>query len=144
MKRFIAVLKARTLEFLRDRSALGWNLIMPIAFVFSFAFLFSGENKEVYHVAVYPESAPISSHELSFFETRYIKFFHVKNLQAAIEQVEHHQLDMVIDLSTPSRYWVNSTSANGYFLEKLLVANSINSENIASLSKETAYPLSYP
>lgn len=135
MKRFLAVLKARTLEFLRDRAALGWNVVMPIAFVFGFAFLFTGENKDVYNVAVYPETAAIAGHELNFFETRYIKFFHVKDLQAAIEQVKHHQLDMVIDLNKPYRYWINSTSAKGYFLEKLLVADSIKSENIASLAK---------
>lgn len=135
MKRFFTVLKARNLEFLRDRTALGWNFVMPVAFVFGFAFLFSGEDKDIYKVGVYPESAAIASHELYFFDTRYINFIHVANLQTAIKKVKHHQLDMVIDLNPPSRYWINSTSANGYFLEKLLVADSIQSEDIASFAR---------
>jgi len=31
--RFLAVLKARNLEFLRDRSALGWNIALPVFIV---------------------------------------------------------------------------------------------------------------
>lgn len=135
MKRFWAVLKARNLEFLRDRAALTWNFVMPVAFVFGFAFLFSGEERDVYKVGVYPQTAAIASHESSFFDTHYVKFIPVDNLQLAIEKVKHHQLDMVIDLSLPSRYWINSTSPNGYFLEKLLVADSIKSEDIASFAK---------
>ena len=34
MKRIWAAFYARTLEFLRDRSSLGWNLILPVALVF--------------------------------------------------------------------------------------------------------------
>lgn len=128
MKRFLAVLKARNLEFLRDRTALTWNFVMPVAFVFGFAFLFSGEERDVYKVGVYPQSTDISAHDWSFFDTHYVKFILVDNLQLAIEKVEHHQLDMLIDLTAPSRYWINSTSANGYFLEKLLVADRVKSK----------------
>lgn len=135
MKRFWAILKARNLEFLRDRTALGWNFVMPVAFVFGFAFLFSDEDKDVYKVGVYPRTASIAGHELKFFETRHINFFHVDNLRDAVEKVKHHQMDMLIDLNPPSRYWINSTSANGYFLEKLLLAQSVQSEDIASFAR---------
>ena len=135
MKRFLAVLKARNLEFLRDRTALTWNFVMPVAFVFGFAFLFSSEEQDVYKVGVYPQSIAITGQELSFFDTRYVKFISIDNLQAAIEKVKHHQLDMVIDVNPPSRYWINSTSPNGYFLEKLMVADSIKSEDIASFAR---------
>ena len=104
MKRFLAVLKARNLEFLRDRSALIWNFVMPVAFVFGLAFLFSGGDKDIYKVGVYPPAAA-STHESAFFHTRYIKFIPVDNLQVAIEKVKHYQLDMTIDLNPPSRYW---------------------------------------
>ena len=135
MKRFLAVLKARNLEFLRDRTALAWNFVMPVAFLFGFAFLFSDQERDVYKVGVYPQSTAIASQESTFFDTRYVKFIHVDDLQAAIDKVTHHQLDMVIDLNPPSRYWINSTSSNGYFLEKLLVADSIKSEDIASFAQ---------
>jgi ABC-2 type transport system permease protein len=135
MKRFLAVLTARNLEFLRDRTALTWNFVMPVAFVFGFAFLFSGEDQDVYKVGVYPGTSEIASSEREFFQTRYIKFIPLDDLQLAVEKVKHHQLDMVIDVNPPAKYWINSTSANGYFLEKLLLADSIQSENIASLAK---------
>ena len=32
-RRFLAVLKARNLEFLRDRAALGWNIVLPVLIV---------------------------------------------------------------------------------------------------------------
>ena len=48
MKKFLAVLHARNMEFLRDRSALAWNLAMPLLMVFGLAFTFSGGNKDIY------------------------------------------------------------------------------------------------
>ena len=30
MRRFLATLHARNMEFLRDRSSLGWNVIFPV------------------------------------------------------------------------------------------------------------------
>ncbi|KPJ93348.1 MAG: ABC transporter permease [Gammaproteobacteria bacterium SG8_11] len=135
MKRFWAVLKARNLEFLRDRTALAWNFVMPVAFVFGFAFLFSSDEQDVYKIGVYPSSEAIVNHESSFFDMRYVKFIPIDHLPTAIDKVKHHQLDMVIDLNKPSRYWINSTSANGYFLEKLLLAESIKSEDIASIAQ---------
>jgi ABC-type multidrug transport system permease subunit len=134
MKRFLAVLKARNLEFLRDRSALAWNFVMPVAFVFGLAFLFSGEEQDIYKVGVYSQ-ANAASQESSFFDIRYVKFIPVDNLESAIEKVKHHQLDMLVDLNPPSRYWINYTSPNGYILEKLLVADSIKSEDIASFAQ---------
>lgn len=135
MRRFVAVFNARNLEFVRDRAALGWNILLPVLFVFGFAFLFSEEDRDIYKVGVYPETASLTAGELRFFETRYIKFIKVGDLPKAIDKIEHHQLDMLIDLTSPSRYWINSSSANGYFLEKLLVAQSIQSEDIASFAK---------
>ena len=53
MKRFFAVLQARNLEFLRDHSALAWNISLPMLLVLGFAFLFSSDNKDLYKVGVY-------------------------------------------------------------------------------------------
>jgi ABC-type multidrug transport system permease subunit len=83
---------------------------------------------------VYPPSALTAAQEADFFATRYVKFIPVAELQAAVRKVEHHQLDMVIDRQQ-SRYWINSTSPNGYILEKLLLAQSVDSDNIASLAR---------
>jgi ABC-type multidrug transport system permease subunit len=135
MKRFIAVFKARNLEFFRDKAALGWNIVLPIVLILAVMFLVTGKDRDLYKVGVKPAAADLKHHELTFFKTKHIKFIIVEDLDQAIDKVKHHQLDMVIDLNPPARYWVNSTSAKGYFLEKLLVASSIQSDNLAALAR---------
>ena len=51
-KRFFAVLKARNLEFWRDRSSLAWNLIFPVLMVAGFALVFSNDPKAEYKIGV--------------------------------------------------------------------------------------------
>ena len=43
LRRLGAALRARNLEFLRDRSALGWNLAFPVLLVLGLGYLFSGQ-----------------------------------------------------------------------------------------------------
>ena len=38
--RFFAVFKARNIEFFRDRSSLGWNLIFPVLMLVGLSFVF--------------------------------------------------------------------------------------------------------
>jgi len=57
MRRILAMLHARNLEFLRDRAALAWNLILPVMLVFGLAFIFSGGDKAIFKVAVKTENA---------------------------------------------------------------------------------------
>ena len=72
--------------------------------------------------------------EFSFFDTEFVHFIPVEQLDEAIAKVERHRLDMLIDFSNPMRYWINSTSTNGYFLEKLLLASRVQSDSIAELA----------
>ncbi|KPK39771.1 MAG: ABC transporter permease [Gammaproteobacteria bacterium SG8_47] len=140
MHRFLAVLHARNLEFLRDRAALSWNVLLPVFLVLGFAFLFSGEEKTLYKVGLYGadgrSSQSLSARGTAFFDTKYIEFISVADLSRAIVKVQHHQLDMLIDLSSGPRYWVNSSSANGYVLERVLWGTSAGDEGRA-LTKET-------
>lgn len=45
MRRLFALLHARNLEFLRDRAAMTWNLLLPVLLVFGLAFIFTGGDK---------------------------------------------------------------------------------------------------
>jgi len=119
IKRFYAVLKARNYEFIRDKSALGWNFLFPIFIVAGFAFAFSDSNIDVYKVGVYGESSQAADDSHPFFNTRHINFVAVDNLEKAIVKVERHQLDMLFDLEQ-RRYWINNQSPSGYILERVL------------------------
>lgn len=126
IRRILAMLHARNLEFLRDRAALAWNLILPVMLVFGLAFIFSGGDKTVFKVAVKAENTSADKHLDAtlhpFLGTRYIDFYPVQDIKTAIKKVGHHQVDMLMDLRPDQRhYWINSDSSKGYFLEKLLL-----------------------
>ena len=122
-RRFLAVLKARNREFVRDRAALGWNIIFPILIVAGFAFAFSGKPMDLYKVGVYAadpvQKLAEEQKTQAFFRTDYIRFIPVSTLAPAITKVERHQLDMLFDLDQ-HHYWVNRDSPKGYMLERVL------------------------
>jgi ABC-2 type transport system permease protein len=120
MKKFLAVLHARNMEFLRDRSALVWNLAMPFLLVIGLAFTFSGDNKEIYKIGVVGGLETLSRIAPTLYATQHIKFVPYDNLDIAINKVKHHQLDMLVQADTKPKYWVNDSSPNGYLLERIV------------------------
>ncbi len=122
-RRFLAVLKARNREFIRDRSALGWNIFFPVLIVAGFAFAFSGKPMDLYKVGVYAADPVQKLAEVqktqAFFRTDYIQFIPISKLAPAITKVERHQLDMLFDLDQ-HHYWINRDSPKGYLLERVL------------------------
>lgn len=129
IRRFLAALQARNLEFLRDRTALGWNFIMPVLIVMGFAFAFSTGQEELYKVALFGEAEKEASIQ-NFLKTRYMDFIPVGELETAIGKVDRHQLDLLIDLEN-ERYWVNSTSPKGYLLEQILSPYNLTRETVS-------------
>ncbi|MBI3774228.1 MAG: ABC transporter permease [Gammaproteobacteria bacterium] len=139
MKRFFAVLHARNLEFLRDRSALAWNIILPFFIVLGFAFAFSGGPRDLFKVGVY-RGNPSEQSDIAFLKTKYVQFIPVDNLQTAQRKVEHHQLDMLLDVGPPTRYWINTDSPNGYVLEQMLRGSGAETfERNALTGREVRY-----
>jgi ABC-type multidrug transport system permease subunit len=128
-RRFLATLQARNLEFLRDRTALGWNFIMPVLIVMGFAFMFSTGQEELYKVALYGELSPASRLQ-PLLEMRYLEFIAVQDLRRAIDKVDRHQLDLLLD-PQGERYWVNSTSPKGYLLEQILRPYALSRQSVS-------------
>ena len=116
-RRFWAVFVCRNREFLRDRSALTWNLLFPVSLIAGFAFAFSGSGLDLYKVGVMGDAS--AWRDSAFFETRYIQFIPVVDPSMALTKVERHQLDMLVD-PVGRRYWINEESAKGYMLERIL------------------------
>lgn len=115
-RRLWAILRARNMEFVRDRSALGWNFIFPVLIVAGFAFAFSGGPVNLYKVGVYKTKS--TTPDLAFIRTDYIQFIPVNDLSRAITKVDRHQLDMLIDVEQ-KKFWINETSPKGYMLERV-------------------------
>ena len=72
MKRFLAILHARNMEFIRDKSSLGWNILFPLLLVLGFAAVFSGEPAAMFKVGVIGDTATLTGSDAEFFKTKYI------------------------------------------------------------------------
>jgi len=120
-RRFMGVLKARDREFVRDRSALAWNIVFPLLIILGFAFAFTGDQLNQYKVGVIQAAEDT---QVEFYSTEYIQFIDLplSEMQTAIDKVTRHQLDMLLD-AEQKRYWINDSSPSGYMLEKVLAGS---------------------
>jgi len=132
-KRIYAIFQARNREFLRDRAALSWNLILPIALMFGLSFAFSND-RDAYTVGVLQETAEINTEAHPFLATRYVNFVPYDNFDAAIRKVERHQLDLLVEFGDKPKYWINPQSAKGYFAEIALLQSA--NEPSTSIEKQ--------
>lgn len=118
--RIYALFVARNLEFFRDRSSLAWNLLLPIAIIFVFAYAFNEENPEKFKVGLVGP-VPAEGPAAVFRATRFVKFIEFDDVETSLVKVERHQIDLLFEPGTHS-YWINRSSPNGYIVEKLLIA----------------------
>ena len=120
MRRLLAVLHARNLEFLRDRSTLIFTLLLPILLVIGMGFVFGGPERPLFKVGVLAPGIDRAAHP--FLRERYVEFVPLPQQEQALQKVRHQQVDLLVDLHAPPRYWVNTDSPKGYIVEKLLLA----------------------
>ena len=95
LKRIFNLFTARNKEFIRDRSALAWNLLFPFLIILGFSLMFTRENQSQFKIGVvsglsqagsYTKSShSVSDHKLFpkklelFFKTKYIEFINATN-----------------------------------------------------------------
>lgn len=127
-KRFLALLLTRNKEFIRDRSSLSWNILMPVLIVAGFSFAFSGDIGKQFKVGVINE-LKATTEAKEFLKIKHVEFYSVKAdedvIAQAIKKVERHQVDMLLDAKT-QQYWINTESPKGYLVEKVLSGNNQN------------------
>jgi len=125
IKRFFAVFKARNIEFFRDRSSLGWNLLFPVLLLIGFSFIFSGNGRAVYKVGVMHltqlQTDTSTKINTPFLATKYIDFIDYQQFDKAELKLSQHSIDMVVDF-TNSQYWVNENSPKSYLVEKIFLS----------------------
>ena len=120
LKRIYAIFRARNLEFVRDRSSLGWNIFLPVMLMLGLSFIFSGGERSQYTVGVLQDETDIDLGAHPLFETEYIDFIVIRNQEDGFRRVARHQLDLLVDLQKFD-YWINPDSASGYFAELALL-----------------------
>lgn len=121
IKRFLAILHARNLEFVRDRSSLAWNLAMPLLLVAGMAWVFSSGDRPLFKVGVLSVADQVEVSVHPFLETHHIEFVPLQEVAESIKKVERHQIDMLLRVDSEPTYWVNSKSPKGEILEKMLL-----------------------
>ena len=127
-KRFLALFLTRNKEFMRDRSSLSWNILMPVLIVAGFSLAFTGDISKKFKVAVVNQStATLQSKQ--FLSLQHIDFYSVQNvdkdISRAINKVQRHQTDLFLD-AEKHKYWVNTDSPNGYLVERILLSSQSN------------------
>jgi ABC-2 type transport system permease protein len=137
MRRLLAVMHARNLEFLRDRATLAWNIFLPVALVVALAIIFGGPERPLFKVSVLHEGKTIETRAHPFLGTHYVEFVSSRDQADAVRKVARHQLDLLLDVrATPPRYWVNTDSPKGYIVEKLLLESNQATANAPALIRE--------
>jgi ABC-2 type transport system permease protein len=120
IRRLVAVLHARNLEFLRDRGTLVFTLLLPVTLVIGMGFVFGGPERPLFKVGVLAERIDRQAHP--FLRERYVDFIALPEQTAALHKLTHQQIDLLVDLGAAPRYWVNTDSPKGYIVERLLLA----------------------
>lgn len=132
--RFFAVVKARNIEFFRDRSSLGWNLFFPVLLLVGLSFVFSGEGRAVYKVGV----MNLAESESAFLSTKFISFIDYQQQAAAKVKLEQHSIDLLVDFNQ-EQYWVNQGAPNSYLVEKIFLNQHNNFSRIETQGQKIRY-----
>jgi ABC-type multidrug transport system permease subunit len=139
LKRFFAVLKARNIEFFRDKSSLAWNLFFPVLLLVGFSIIFSGETKPEYKIGVYDnQQRTMSEHQIEFEQVKFIEFINYDNLGQAKLKLARHSLDILIDFNK-QQYWVNEESPKSYLIEQIFLSQQRSFERLQSNGEAIRY-----
>ncbi len=123
--RIYSIFKGRNREFLRDRSSLAWNLLLPVVLMFGLAFAF-GNDRNAYTVGVLQDGEEIVADQHAFLGMRYIRFVATSDREDALRKLARHQLDLLVEFGDVPRYWVNPDSPKGQFVELALLQSEAN------------------
>ena len=116
LKRIGALFFARTLEFVRDRAALVWNLLFPLLLVIGFSLIFSGPPKPLVQIGV------VGALPATYAPLRAVPLLKIIPYDEASRgqfKVRHHQLDLLLS-PAGGRYWINPDAPQGAMAEYLL------------------------
>lgn len=107
MKEFLALFRARNLEFYRDRAALSWAFVFPALIIAGCAIIFAEPDLTVFKVGLHGDTAQLRQQQA--LQRPYLQLIDYADIEAAQKRISHHQLDLLISTET-TRYWLNPDS----------------------------------
>lgn len=113
--RVFALVRARNLEFLRDRSTLGWNIVLPVLLVAGLAAVFGGGVRPLFKVSVIGDVDSAQQQT----QLEFTQYFAADDLERMRGRVGHHQIDAVLVLNNKS-YIYNPESPKGAVIHRML------------------------
>ncbi len=129
LKRIWILFKARNLEFLRDRSALAWNILFPLLIIVGFSLVFGDKRQILYKAGLVGGGTAASEERMKDFQrTRYVDFIKFNSEDQALDKLRHHRIDIVVNPDS-GKFWTSRTSPKGYIAERLLNASSVKGES---------------
>lgn len=120
MKSFLALVKARTMEFVRDTGAFAWTLLFPIAMIAGFAVAFSGNDNNLFKVGLLGPKDPALTF-LSTPQTQILTYPAPADRELVLEKLRKHELDALVDTESKT-YWINDLGKNSKIIEVLFTA----------------------
>ncbi|MFT7299994.1 MAG: ABC-2 type transport system permease protein [Porticoccus sp.] len=125
MKEILALWMARNREYYRDKGSLFWSFVATPFIVIVLAVAFSSESQAIFRAGLLvTKNTPQTN---IFSGEPAIQLIEYTNQQEALRRIQFHQLDILITTEASPHYWVNTESAKGRLLEKLLITDATKS-----------------
>ncbi|MBU0479705.1 MAG: ABC transporter permease [Proteobacteria bacterium] len=143
-KRIWAMFKARNQEFFRDKAAFGWNFLFPFLIIAGFGLVFGNRDFSGFKVGAFPAETRAVSFSGStlpkdFQDNHHLNFIGFSSLSAGLEELQHHKIDFLVRLDSPTRqYWVLDSSPKGYLVERIFLTSFIPAD--ARYGEKVAVP----
>lgn len=123
LKSFTAMIKARTMEFVRDRGAFFWNLFFPFLLIAALVLLFGGGGGSIFTIGTLG-NIPAG---FDLLETSGIDHINYSErgttFEEALEPLRKHQIGMLINFET-GNYYINSEAQAAELLRILMTSSS--------------------
>jgi ABC-2 type transport system permease protein len=138
MKTFLALFKARNLEFWRDRAGLAWAFIFPLGIIIACALAFSKPDMTVFRIGFLDATTVNSTNNSTpiWLKQPYIEVVHYTDASKAQQRISHHQLDLLLKIDNPSQYWINPESGSSLAAEQFLLGQ-LAKNNLPAPQKAT-------
>ncbi len=123
MKKLLALIKARNLEFFRDRAALTWSLLFPFIVLLGFTYGYSGKKEPLLSVRVVGKAATANPVMKALKEIPGMDFQILDDEPTAFKKLSRYETDLAIQITDDGKYFtygMNADSEKGKLAETLL------------------------